>query len=147
MFSKIGAAILGLLLLPGIVLADPWKDESGKRGKGHEKHDHGETPGWARGRGYWDGHFKHDRRGDWRGWYRGYGDFGYGRYPGWYGYSPYGGPGWDRGWSYRPYYDRPEGIYSPWGFYQEYPHAPHDDYYRHPHGYGRIGPFRFEVWH
>lgn len=56
--------VLGLFLfagsfcLPvGAVKADGWKDESGKGfSRGHLG---GETPAWARGKGYWDGHYKH----------------------------------------------------------------------------------------
>ena len=44
-------------------MADSWKDESGN-GKAW-RHSQGETPWWARGKGYWDGHFKHQKR---RGW-------------------------------------------------------------------------------
>ena len=52
-----GALLLFLTVLSGAVLADPWKDESGHgRWRGARR---GETPGWMRGRGYWDGHFKH----------------------------------------------------------------------------------------
>jgi hypothetical protein len=53
-------AISGMALLGIPAQADPWKDESGKgRLKGHRQ---GETPSWARGKGYWDGHFKHGRQ-------------------------------------------------------------------------------------
>lgn len=45
--------MLAALLLPTIALANEWKDESSKGWKGWS----GETPGWARGRGYWDGHY------------------------------------------------------------------------------------------
>jgi hypothetical protein len=50
---------LAALLLPTAAVADEWKDESGKGRKGWEdrKDWNGETPGWARGRGYWDGHY------------------------------------------------------------------------------------------
>jgi hypothetical protein len=61
-----------VLAATSVALADPWKDESGKgRGRGGDwkewkgewkdrDDDRGETPWWARGRGYWDGHFKND---------------------------------------------------------------------------------------
>lgn len=55
--------VLGLFLIAGSSClsvrsanADGWKDESGKGfSRGHFS---GETPAWARGKGYWDGHFK-----------------------------------------------------------------------------------------
>lgn len=56
MFS---ALLVSALALPQLASADPWKDESG-----HGRWNggwYGETPGWARGRGYWDGHYKHHK--------------------------------------------------------------------------------------
>ena len=50
-------AISCLTLLVAPVQADPWKDESGKGRL--QRHSQGETPWWERGKGYWDGHFKH----------------------------------------------------------------------------------------
>ncbi|QDV39287.1 hypothetical protein [Tautonia plasticadhaerens] len=59
--------LAGLLALCGTVAtarADDWKDESGT-GRGFFPGGpppwagHGEPPDWARGRGVWDGHFKH----------------------------------------------------------------------------------------
>ena len=88
--------IIALAVTSNTVCADNWKNESGQ-GWGPRG---GETPGWARGRGYWDGHFKHQRfpaavpyvGGGWappRGGY-GYSSF---RHPhhgaGWYGAMPY----------------------------------------------------------
>lgn len=53
----IGTMLAGLLL-PAIAVGDEWKDESGKSWKDWEdKSWNGETPRWARGRGYWDGHW------------------------------------------------------------------------------------------
>ena len=54
-------ALLCIAISPGALLADPWKNESGHgrggplpwAGRG------GEPPDWARGRGVWDGHYKH----------------------------------------------------------------------------------------
>ena len=54
--------LLGVAILPGTGRADDWKDESGHgRGRfdrGWGQH-FGEPPAWERGRGYWDGHFRH----------------------------------------------------------------------------------------
>lgn len=76
------AVMIGPLLAVSPASGDPWKDESGKgrHWKGWQE-DWGETPWWGRGKGYWDGHFKHG----------------------------YGGPPVYRSWSYdyvpiRPYY-------------------------------------------
>jgi hypothetical protein len=46
-----------LTLLATSAQADPWKNESGKGG--FQGHSQGETPWWARGKGYRDGHLKH----------------------------------------------------------------------------------------
>jgi hypothetical protein len=60
MTCLIKATVLALLL-PAMVLADSWKDESGKGRKGWDDDDrrgwYDETPDWARGRGYWDGYY------------------------------------------------------------------------------------------
>ena len=88
-------------------------------------------------------------------WDRGYGErrhrYDYGsRY---YDYGP--GP-WARpprySTGYRGYapdwHDRDEddldGVYTPWGFYQEVPRSRYDG--PQPKAHGRIGPYPFEVW-
>ena len=68
MVTKIFAALAVALCSVSIAAADPWKDESGHGKQKHHKHKHkhdrqwpgDETPWWERGKGYWDGHFKHD---------------------------------------------------------------------------------------
>ncbi|MFH5804426.1 hypothetical protein, partial [Alienimonas sp. DA493] len=67
-------SLAGLLAFAGPAQADDWKDESGHGRRGFVGPPPwagrdggpppgagrgGETPAWARGRGYWDGHFKH----------------------------------------------------------------------------------------
>ena len=73
-------ALAAVALMPTVALTDDWKDESGKgrgapppwaggpppwagRGEGPPLWPGrgGEPPDWARGRGVWDGHFKHGR--------------------------------------------------------------------------------------
>jgi hypothetical protein len=59
MRTTLASMLITIAIVPTVAFADPWKDESGHgrgRGKGAW---HGETPGWARGRGYWDGHFRY----------------------------------------------------------------------------------------
>ncbi len=63
--------------------ADPWKDESGhgkwKFKQGWVQH-YGEPPPWLRGKGYWDGHFKHGpppHAWGFQGQYQGHGFSGY----------------------------------------------------------------------
>lgn len=61
MNKRIFAALLTVTLLPGLAFADWWKDESGQ-GRGGPPPwagRAGEPPDWARGKGVWDGHFKH----------------------------------------------------------------------------------------
>lgn len=55
------AALALIALVPGFAWADDWKDESGhgRRGAQQWNRGGGEPPDWARGRGVWDGHFKH----------------------------------------------------------------------------------------
>jgi hypothetical protein len=62
MRKHIWTTLLGLAFLPGLALADEWKDESGHGKHRHDKRwgEHfGEPPAWERGKGYWDGHFRH----------------------------------------------------------------------------------------
>ena len=61
MIVRLHCALLAVAILPGTLLADPWKDESGhgRRGPPHWSQRGGEPPDWARGRGAWDGHYKH----------------------------------------------------------------------------------------
>ena len=69
MTTKLFAAVFVALCCVGTAGADPWKDESGHGKRKHygDKHKkewkEGETPWWQRGKGYWDGHFKHGRGG------------------------------------------------------------------------------------
>lgn len=151
----------------------PWAAARGLR-DGRFRDRGGETPDWARGRGYWDGHFRDDDRfrgwgrdgyGD---------EFGYGRYRGYGDYdrewyrrrSPYyGGPSYDRygygdRWApprhesgYRGYPpahyhgredDDLDAVYTPFGFYEEFPRSPFGG--PQPKARGRIGPIPFEVW-
>ena len=98
--------------------ADPWKDESGHgrggpppwAGRG------GEPPDWARGKGVWDGHFKHGHGDRWRGgppsWagrgrdhYRErYDDY---RWPHYGGFGSFYDPG---------FYGGYQGYYRPYGY-------------------------------
>lgn len=39
-----------------------------------------------------------------------------------------------------------EGVYTPFGYYEEYDWHPYWNRQPHPKARGRIGPFRFEVW-
>lgn len=64
MRKHIWTTLLGLVVLPGLAFADEWKDESGHGKRGSFRgwgERHGEPPDWARGKGVWDGHFKHGR--------------------------------------------------------------------------------------
>lgn len=58
-------AILCPLLAASPASADDWKDESGhgREWKDWNGGDRGETPGWERGKGYWDGHSKRGYQG------------------------------------------------------------------------------------
>ncbi len=42
--------------------------------------------------------------------------------------------------------DDDDSIYTPWGYYQDYPKAPYDARRPQPRGEGQIGPYRFEIW-
>lgn len=61
MEKRIFAALACIAMVPGIAFADGWKDESGHGRGGTQQWNRrgGEPPDWARGRGVWDGHFKH----------------------------------------------------------------------------------------
>ncbi|HEY8503295.1 MAG TPA: hypothetical protein VIL46_01855 [Gemmataceae bacterium] len=141
------AALAGLLAAGGQAWADPWKDESGhgKRGKGPPPWAGrgwetpppwagrgGEPPDWARGRGVWDGHFKHGR-----------GHFKHGHgHDGWedqHGFPPPGGYGFPGG---QGYYPQPQGYGLPGG-QGYYPTAPYGyGLPQVPFGYRPLLPFR-----
>jgi hypothetical protein len=116
-----GFATLVICLSIGTTaLADPWKDESGHgKGRGHYGwRGHGEPPDWARGKGVWDGHYKHgrpDRR--WDHGYRGGHEY-WGR-----GFRSYGGYPHQRGYSksYRIPYRYPQP--APYFYYSPYPYG------------------------
>jgi hypothetical protein len=61
-------ALICIELVPGSLFADSRKDESGHRRGGPPQWGQrgGEPPDWARGRGVWDGHFKHGGRPEFR---------------------------------------------------------------------------------
>jgi hypothetical protein len=106
------------LLMAGVLggttaVADNWKNESGK-GRGYwggplPWAGRGETPGWSRGKGYWDGHDKH-------GYPRHYGcrEYAYRPFPGRYGRGGYYG-GYYPGVNGYPSYG---GGYYPSGYYR-----------------------------
>jgi hypothetical protein len=73
----------------------------------------------------------------------------------WHEYPPpaYSRPHEYRGYGWRPPWHRhhdddddDDAIYTPWGYYEDYPRTPYDARRPRPGGHGRIGPFRFEVW-
>jgi hypothetical protein len=39
-----------------------------------------------------------------------------------------------------------DAIYTPWGYYEDYPKVPYDARRPRPRGQGQIGPYRFEIW-
>ena len=109
MKTKLFAAIAIMFGFVATAAADPWKDESGHGKWKHHKHEHkrewreGETPWYQRGKGYWDGHFKHGRGGP---------------------------PRWSNRWDhFDDDYDRPRVRVRVYGY--EYPR--YRDYNREPH--------------
>jgi hypothetical protein len=130
------AALLSLTFGPGLALADPWKDESGKgRGKDHWKQrDDWNKDQRKREKEYWKDQQKLRKEAEKRDseWQR---DDGY----------------------YRPRYEARRPIYPPYPYYpgpdgRYYQHDPFDDdWYDDDDGYrpraqGRMGPHRFEFW-
>ena len=69
MRRPITITLLAVMLVPGIAWADDddWEDEGDNGWNRWEGNGwSGETPDWARGRGYWDGHYRGFGSGYWR---------------------------------------------------------------------------------
>ena len=124
----VAGSLIAVLTFGAAAQADPWKDESGKgRGGPPWARQGGGPPDWARGKGVWDGHFKHgkhdkDKKDKWdkddRDWDRGR-DFG----PGPYGYVPPLPERYDIGPSGNVYYEPNSSGYvtpAPYSMYGSY---------------------------